>query len=41
MTSKYRRDEYKISDTHYVSCYRYQHQGEIAGMPVSVNVKEL
>jgi peptide/nickel transport system ATP-binding protein len=40
MESKY-PPEYKISDTHYVSCYRYRDQGAIASTPRSVNVKEL
>jgi peptide/nickel transport system ATP-binding protein len=40
MAGKY-PPEYKISDTHYVSCYRYRDQGEIASTPHSVNVKEL
>ena len=33
--------EIKISDTHYVSCYRYYDEGEIMGYPKSVNVEEL
>ena len=33
--------EIKISDTHYVSCYRFIDQGEIMGYPKSVNVEEL
>lgn len=33
--------EIKISDTHYVSCYRYMDQGEVMGYPKSVNVEEL
>ena len=31
----------KISDTHYVSCYRFIDEGEIMGYPKSVNVEEL
>ncbi len=31
---------YKVSDTHYVSCYKYK-DSEVASMPVSVNIKEL
>ena len=33
--------EIKISDTHYVSCYRFIDEGEIVGYPKSVNVEEL
>lgn len=33
--------EIKISDTHYVSCYRFIDKGEIMGYPKSVNVEEL
>lgn len=33
--------EIKISDTHYVSCYRFFEQGEVRGYPQSVNVEEL
>ena len=33
--------EIKISDTHYVSCYRVIDEGEIMGYPKSVNVEEL
>ena len=33
--------EIKISDTHYVSCYRFIDEGEIMGYPESVNVEEL
>ena len=33
--------EIKISDTHYVSCYRFIDEGEIMGYPKSVNVEEL
>ena len=33
--------EIKISDTHYVSCYRFMDEGEIMGYPKSVNVEEL
>ncbi len=32
---------YKISDTHYVACWRYAEQGEVAEQPKSVNVEEL
>lgn len=32
--------EIKISDTHYVSCYRFIDEGEIMGYPKSVNVEE-
>ena len=31
----------KISDTHYVSCYRFFDEGEVQGYPKSVNVEEL
>jgi peptide/nickel transport system ATP-binding protein len=40
MEGKY-PDEYKISDTHYVSCYRYRDQGTVSSTSKSVNVKEL
>ena len=33
--------EIKISDTHYVSCYRHYDEGEVMGYPKSVNVEEL
>ena len=33
--------EIKISDTHFVSCYRYYEEGEVLGFPKSVNVEEL
>ncbi len=33
--------EIKLSDTHYVSCYRYYDEGTIMGYPKSVNVEEL
>lgn len=33
--------EIKLSDTHYVSCYRFIDEGEIMGYPKSVNVEEL
>lgn len=33
--------EYKISDTHCVSCYLFKDQGEITSRPISVDVKEL
>ena len=33
--------EIKISDTHYVSCYRFIDEGKIMGYPKSVNVEEL
>lgn len=33
--------EYKISDTHYVSCYRFADKGEIVGYPKTVNVEDL
>lgn len=33
--------EYKISDTHCVSCYLFRDQGEISSRPISVDVKEL
>ena len=32
---------YKISDTHYVSCWQYADRGEVAEQPKSVNVEEL
>jgi len=32
---------YKISDTHYVSCYRFAETGEEVGYPKTVNVEEL
>ncbi len=32
---------YKISDTHYVACYRFKETGEEVGYPQSVNVEEL
>lgn len=32
---------YKISDTHYVSCWQYADKGEVAEQPKSVNVEEL
>ena len=32
---------YKISDTHYVACWRYDEQGEAIEQPESVNVEEL
>ena len=31
----------RISDTHYVSCYRYFDTGEVGGYPKSVNVEDL
>ena len=31
----------KISDTHYVSCWRFEGEGEVLGFPKSVNVEEL
>lgn len=40
MNGKY-PPEYKVSDTHCVSCYKYQDQGEIVSTPVSINVEEL
>ncbi|MBE5996691.1 MAG: ABC transporter ATP-binding protein [Lachnospiraceae bacterium] len=33
--------EIKLSDTHFVSCYRHFDEGEIMGYPKSVNVEEL
>ena len=33
--------EIKLSDTHFVSCYRYFEEGENMGYPKSVNVEEL
>ena len=33
--------EIKISETHYVSCYRFIDEGEVLGYPKSVNVEEL
>ncbi len=33
--------EIKLSETHYVSCYRYMDEGEVMGYPKSVNVEEL
>ena len=33
--------EIKLSDTHYVSCYRFYEEGEVMGYPKSVNVEEL
>ncbi len=33
--------EIKISDTHYVSCYRFYDEGEVMGYPNPVNVEEL
>lgn len=33
--------EIKLSETHYVSCYRYMDEGEVVGYPKSVNVEEL
>lgn len=33
--------EYKISDNHIVSCYRFSDEGEELGYPTSVNVEEL
>jgi len=33
--------EIKISDTHFVSCYRFFDQGEVLGYPHPVNVEEL
>ena len=32
---------YRVSDTHYVACWRYADKGEIAEQPESVNVEEL
>ena len=39
-TGKY-PPEIKISDTHYVSCYRFIDDGEIMGYPKSVSVEDL
>lgn len=33
--------EIKLSETHYVSCYRYMDEGKVMGYPKSVNVEEL
>lgn len=33
--------EYKISDTHIVSCYRYAQQGQELGYPKSIHVEDL
>ena len=33
--------EIRVSETHIVSCYRYQDEGETLGYPKSVNVEEL
>ncbi|MCL2342999.1 MAG: ABC transporter ATP-binding protein, partial [Firmicutes bacterium] len=33
--------EIKISDTHIVSCWRYEAQGQVLGYPKTVNVEEL
>ncbi len=33
--------EIKLSETHYVSCYRYYDEGTVMGYPQSVNVEEL
>ena len=33
--------EIKLSETHYVSCYRYMDEGEVMGYPKSVNVEAL
>ena len=33
--------EFKLSETHFVSCYRYFDEGENMGYPKSVNVEEL
>lgn len=33
--------EIKLSETHYVSCYRYMDEGKVIGYPKSVNVEEL
>lgn len=33
--------EIKISDTHFVSCYRYYDEGQVLGFPKTVNVEEL
>ncbi len=39
--SKQYPPEIKISDTHYVSCYRYFETGDVIGFPQTVNVEEL
>jgi hypothetical protein len=39
MNGKY-PPEFKVSDTHYVSCYKYQDQGEIVSTR-KFNVEEL
>jgi peptide/nickel transport system ATP-binding protein len=33
--------EIKISDTHFVSCYRFFEEGEVLGYPKTVNVEDL
>lgn len=33
--------EIKLTDTHIVSCWRYESEGEIVGFPKSVNVEEI
>ena len=33
--------EIKVSDTHYVSCYRFYDEGEVLGYPNPVNVEDL
>ena len=33
--------EIKVSDTHFVSCYRYMQEGEVQGYPSSVDVQTL
>ena len=33
--------EIKVSDTHFVSCYRYMEQGQVMGYPKSTNVEAL
>ena len=33
--------EIKVSDTHYVSCYRFYDEGEVLGYPTPVNVEDL
>ncbi|MBQ1897055.1 MAG: ABC transporter ATP-binding protein, partial [Lachnospiraceae bacterium] len=33
--------EIKISDTHFVSCYRFYDEGSVLGYPETVNVEEL
>ena len=33
--------EIKVSDTHYVSCYRFYDEGEVMGYPNPVNVEDL